>query len=70
MPWLEELDSEIIRSKVEDLDLSFFSVLQTNDILFLDSSHIIRPQGDVLFEYLELLPSLKKLNQYVSGISV
>src|SRR4029078_2458503 len=30
-----------------------------DDILFIDSSHIIRPQGDVLFEYLELIPSLK-----------
>jgi hypothetical protein len=28
--------------------------------LFIDSSHIIRPQGDVLFEYLELLPILNK----------
>jgi len=26
--------------------------------LFIDSSHIIRPQGDVLFEYLEILPIL------------
>jgi hypothetical protein len=25
-----------------------------------DSSHLIRPQGDVLFEYLEILPSLHK----------
>jgi len=33
--------------------------LKSNDLLFIDSSHIIRPQGDVLFEYLELLPTLK-----------
>jgi len=38
--------------------VSFFSELQENDILFIDSSHVIRPQGDVLFEYLELLPTL------------
>ena len=30
------------------------------DILFIGSSHVIRPQGDVLFEYLELLPTLKR----------
>ncbi len=60
MPWLEESGVSVVRSKVEDFELSFFSKLQENDILFIDSSHIIRPQGDVLFEYLELLPSLRK----------
>ena len=59
-PWLEELGISVIRQKAEDIELSFFSQLRENDILFIDSSHIIRPQGDVLFEYLELLPSLNK----------
>jgi Methyltransferase domain len=59
-PWLESTNVTVVRNKVEDIDLSFFSELQENDILFIDSSHIIRPQGDVLFEYLELLPSLNK----------
>ncbi len=60
MPWLEEAGVSVIRKKVEEMELSFFSELQEDDILFIDSSHIIRPQGDVLFEYLELLPSLNK----------
>jgi hypothetical protein len=60
MPWLEESGVTVMRSRVETLEPSFFSQLQANDILFIDSSHIIRPQGDVLFEYLELLPSLNK----------
>ena len=60
IPWLEEVGVSVIRKKVEEVELSFFSQLQENDILFIDSSHIIRPQGDVLFEYLELLPSLNK----------
>jgi len=58
-PWLEELGVNLIRKKVEEVDISVFEKLGGNDILFIDSSHIIRPQGDVLFEYLELLPSLK-----------
>jgi predicted O-methyltransferase YrrM len=57
--WLEEIEIELIRNKVESIDKSFFQILESNDILFIDSSHIIRPQGDVLFEYLELLPTLK-----------
>jgi len=58
-PWLEQLDVKLIREKVEHLDYSIFKNLEKNDILFIDSSHIIRPEGDVLFEYLELLPLLK-----------
>jgi hypothetical protein len=58
-PWLEETGVELIREKAESIDKSLFNQLQPNDILFIDSSHIIRPQGDVLFEVLELLPSLK-----------
>jgi predicted O-methyltransferase YrrM len=57
-PWLEKVDVELKRNKVEELDLSFFNILEENDILFIDSSHVIRPQGDVLFEILEILPIL------------
>lgn len=60
MSWLEKLSVSVIRQKVEDIDLQFFSELGDNDILFIDSSHVIKPQGDVLFEYLEVLPSLRK----------
>ncbi len=59
MPWLETKDIKLKRNKVEDISLDFFSQLEENDILFIDSSHIIRPQGDVLFTFLEVLPVLK-----------
>jgi len=59
MPWLEKSGVTVVRKKVEDIDISFFSELESGDILFIDSSHMIRPEGDVLFEYLQLLPSLK-----------
>lgn len=60
MPWLEKTDVSVLRKKVEEVELEFFSQLEENDILFIDSSHVIRPQGDVVFEYLELLPTLNK----------
>lgn len=60
MPWLENTGVSVIRKRVEDIEISFFWKLEENDILFIDSSHIIRPDGDVLFEYLELLPTLNK----------
>lgn len=59
-PWLEQTSAEIIRSKIEDIDLDFFKSLNKDDILFIDSSHVIRPQGDVLYEVLTILPVLKK----------
>lgn len=57
-PWLEALGVQVIRKPVEECDISLFKQLEANDILFIDSSHVIRPQGDVLYEYLEILPQL------------
>ena len=57
--WLEDLNIEIIRKKIEDIDLELCISLESDDILFIDSSHIIRPQGDILKEFLEILPLLK-----------
>jgi hypothetical protein len=60
-PWLEKTPGiNLIRSNVEKLPVDLFTDLKENDILFIDSSHIIRPENDVLFEYLELLPRLNK----------
>ena len=59
MPWLEKTGVTVIRQRVEEVNKAMFSDLEKDDILFIDSSHIIRPQGDVLLEYLELIPSLK-----------
>jgi predicted O-methyltransferase YrrM len=57
--WLDEIGVTVIRQKVEALSPSFFARLDANDILFIDSSHVIRPQGDVLFEYLSILGILR-----------
>ena len=56
--WLNKLGVTLIRKRVEEIEIDFFKQLSANDILFIDSSHIIRPQGDVLFEYQEILPIL------------
>ena len=60
MKWLDAVKGiEVIRQKIEETDLSLFRQLEADDILFIDSSHVIRPQSDVLTEYLEILPILK-----------
>ena len=48
----------LISKEVQDVDASLFRQLQENDILFIDSSHVLRVDGDVPFLYLEVLPQL------------
>jgi Methyltransferase domain len=58
-PWLENVNStRLIRQRIETMDPAFFEQLGANDILFVDSSHVVRTGGDVQFEYLEVLPRL------------
>jgi hypothetical protein len=54
------LGVELITKRVEEIDLSFFSSLKANDILFIDSSHTVKFGSDVCYELLEILPSLKR----------
>jgi len=58
-PWLESAGVRVLRQRVEEVDRSLFEELGRNDLLFIDSSHVIRPQGDVVTEYLSILPRLR-----------
>ena len=49
----------LIETKVQDLDVEFFSQLDPGDILFIDSSHTVKIGGDVNYLFLEVLPRLK-----------
>jgi glycosyltransferase involved in cell wall biosynthesis len=59
-PWLEDLGVEVKRELIEKSDLSLFRSLCPGDIVFIDSSHALRPMGDVEFEFLHILPNLPK----------
>lgn len=52
--------SELVPKPVQEIPLSMFEGLTEDDILFIDSSHVLRTGGDVQFEYLEILPRLNK----------
>ena len=43
---------------MQEIDLEFFSQLQSGDILFIDSSHTVKIGGDVNYLFLEVLPRL------------
>jgi hypothetical protein len=45
---------------VQQVPLSEFTLLQENDILFIDSSHVLKIGSDVQYEYLEVLPRLNR----------
>lgn len=53
------LQVELIRKRVEEIDVEFFSRLEANDILFIDSSHTVKFGSDVCYELLEVLPVIK-----------
>lgn len=50
----------LIQKKCEDLDINFFLQLESNDILFIDSTHVVKIGGEVNYLYLEILPRLNK----------
>ena len=59
-PWLAGLGAqEIVRERVERTDTRRFEDLAENDILFIDTSHVVRLGGDVLHLYLHVIPSLR-----------
>lgn len=44
---------------VQDLPLELFTTLEANDILFIDSSHVLKLGSDVSLLFLEVLPRLR-----------
>lgn len=51
--------SKVHRKIVQDIAADFFSTLQKNDILFIDSTHVSKVGSDVNYLFFEVLPVLK-----------
>jgi hypothetical protein len=49
----------IIESIVQEVPISAFSVLEKDDILFIDSTHVLKTGSDVHYTLFSILPSLK-----------
>jgi hypothetical protein len=56
---LKDMGVEVIVKPIQEVDLKVFDELDSGDILFLDNSHVLKPYGDVIFEFLWILPRLK-----------
>jgi len=52
--------TRLIPSRVQTVPLREFATLGENDILFIDSSHVLKIGSDVQYEFLEILPRLNK----------
>jgi predicted O-methyltransferase YrrM len=50
----------VIEAPVQTVDPSQFSILEENDILFIDSTHVMKAGSDVNYELFELLPRLNR----------
>lgn len=51
--------SELLVSKVEDVPLARFEALGDGDVLFIDTSHVIRTGNDVAWIYGQILPRIR-----------
>lgn len=54
---LENVD--VHQKPVQEMSLDCFTSLNSGDVLFIDSSHVLRSGSDVTFELLEILPRLQ-----------
>jgi hypothetical protein len=52
------LEIELLQQNVEEIPRDYFSCLEANDILFIDSTHTVKFGSDVCYEFLEILPTL------------
>lgn len=69
-PYTERLESllkpedrksaSILQKPVQEIPLSVFEKLESNDILFIDSTHVSKTGSDVNYLFFEVLPLLKK----------
>jgi predicted O-methyltransferase YrrM len=50
--------TQLIESPVQRVPVDLFRTLRANDVLFIDSSHVVSIDSDVLYECLRILPEL------------
>jgi Methyltransferase domain len=50
----------LLQAKVQDVPVSTFEALEDGDLLFIDSTHIVKSGSDVCFELFEVLPRLRR----------
>lgn len=50
---------ELIEQPVQAVDPNLFQELEAGDLLFIDTTHVVKPGGEVIYLYLEAIPRLR-----------
>ena len=50
---------QLREKKIQEVPLDVFAELEEGDFLFIDSTHVLRENSDVQYEFLQILPRLK-----------
>lgn len=53
-----KLPGEFLQKKIQQVPLETFARLEAGDVLFIDTSHVLKVQNDVEYEFVHVLPSL------------
>lgn len=51
--------TRLLSAQVQEVPIDTFRALDRDDILFIDSSHVVASGSDVVYEFLEILPQLR-----------
>jgi hypothetical protein len=54
----EDRDAKVIPQKLQDVDITQFDTLEAGDILFVDSSHVVKAASDCQLLFSDILPRL------------
>jgi len=54
----EDRETRVIPRKLQDVDLTVFDTLEAGDILFIDSSHVVKAGSDCQLLFSDILPKL------------
>jgi len=57
---MAESNFELIAEQLQNIPADFFQSLQENDILFVDSSHVVKSQSDLMHLFFKVIPTLAK----------
>ncbi len=56
---IDKLCDEVIRQRVEEIDMEIFDRLDANDILYIDNSHRVFMNSDATTIFLDVIPRLR-----------
>lgn len=57
---IREIADMWINDQIQSVSLDYFKNLEPNDIVFLDGSHVLLPNSDVMWFFMEILPVIPK----------